>query len=70
MFYILSGSGHPTISIHNLSGQTLNTIRFYEGFMGHRIGSVSCLAYHPHRMALAAGTNDSTVTVYCIEQRR
>lgn len=65
-----SGPTHPTISIHNLAGQTLNIIRHYEGFMSHRISSISCLSYHPHRMALAAGTSDSTVTVYCIDQIR
>lgn len=64
------GSVNSTINVHHLNGQTVNTIRFYEGFMGHRIGPVSCLAYHPHRIALAAGTVDCSVSVYCIDQRR
>lgn len=29
-----------------------------------RIGPVSCLAFHPHKLYLAAGATDSIVSVY------
>lgn len=51
-------------------GQHLNTIKFHEGFMATRISSVSCLSFHPHRVILAAGCVDSTITAYASEQRR
>ncbi|KAK5640922.1 hypothetical protein RI129_009469 [Pyrocoelia pectoralis] len=64
------GSANQNISIHNMLGTNLNIIRFHEGFMGHRIGQVTCLAFHPHKVALAAGTNDCLLTIYCMESRR
>lgn len=53
-----------------MSGNNLNVIRFHEGFMGHRIGPVSCLAFHPHKVTLAAGSIDCLLTIYCLENRR
>ena len=38
--------------------------------MSTRIGPVSCLNFHPHRVVLAAGCVDSTVTAYASEHRR
>lgn len=58
------------ISVYNLSGHNLNVIKFHEGFMGTRIGSVSCLQFHPYRVVLAAGCMDSYVSVYASEPRR
>lgn len=59
------------IGVHRLStGEVMNVIRFHEGFMGPRIGPVSCLSYHPHRVALAAGSMDCSVSVYSIEPKR
>ncbi|KAG5867572.1 hypothetical protein JTB14_029792 [Gonioctena quinquepunctata] len=53
---VVSGSGsiNQFINIYTLKGNLLNTIRLYEGFMPHRIGPVTCLNYHPHKVALAA----------------
>ncbi|XP_014472593.1 PREDICTED: regulatory-associated protein of mTOR isoform X3 [Dinoponera quadriceps] len=62
------GTTNHCISVYNHSGQHLNTIKFHEGFMGTRISPVSCLNFHPHRVAFAAGFVDSTFTVY--ESRR
>lgn len=61
------GSASQFISIFNLNGSSLNTIRFYEGFMGQKIGPVSCLNFHPHKVVLAAGTSDCCVNVYSLE---
>ncbi|XP_060522953.1 regulatory-associated protein of mTOR [Cylas formicarius] len=64
------GSSGQFISIYTLNGTPLNTIRFYEGFMGHRIGPVSCLNFHAHKVVLAAGTSDCCVNVYSLESAR
>ncbi|XP_043200840.1 regulatory-associated protein of mTOR-like isoform X2 [Amphibalanus amphitrite] len=58
------GSAHQHISLFTLTGEALNSIRYHDGFMGHRIGPVSYLAFHPVRVALAAGSSDSLVSVY------
>lgn len=64
------GSMNQCISVYNMSGQNLNVIKFHEGFMGPRIGSVSCLSFHPYRVVLAAGCMDSYVSIYASEPRR
>ncbi|XP_041978597.1 uncharacterized protein LOC121732708 isoform X2 [Aricia agestis] len=64
------GSVNQCISIYDLRGSHLNTIKFHEGFMGARIGPVSCLAFHPLRCALGVGAKDATVSVYVAEARR
>lgn len=68
--FVCSGSVNQSISIYDLKGTPLNTIKFHEGFMGARIGPVSCLAFHPLRCALGVGSKDSTVSVYVAEARR
>ncbi|XP_065167267.1 regulatory-associated protein of mTOR isoform X2 [Atheta coriaria] len=67
---IACGYANQTIGIYNLLGQPLNVIRFYEGFMGYRIGQVACLGYHPYKVALATGMNDCSISVYCLDNRR
>ncbi|XP_020291270.1 regulatory-associated protein of mTOR isoform X2 [Pseudomyrmex gracilis] len=62
------GTTNHCISIFNIAGQHLNTIKFHEGFMGTRLSPVSCLSFHPYRVNMAAGFVDSTFSVY--EQRR
>ncbi|PZC72529.1 hypothetical protein B5X24_HaOG211053 [Helicoverpa armigera] len=66
----ISGSVNQSISIFDLQGNLLNTIKFHEGFMGARIGPVSCLTFHPLRCAMGVGSKDSTVSVYVSEARR
>ncbi|XP_023246408.1 regulatory-associated protein of mTOR isoform X2 [Copidosoma floridanum] len=63
-------STNQCISMYNISGQHLNTIKFHEGFMSTRIGPVSCLNFHPYRVMLATGCVDSTITAYASEHRR
>ncbi|XP_033214111.1 regulatory-associated protein of mTOR isoform X2 [Belonocnema kinseyi] len=65
-----SGSTNQCINVYNICGQTLNSIRFHAGLMGPRIGSVNCLSFHPHRVVLAAGCLDSSITAYACEPRR
>lgn len=67
---IACGSVNQCISIYDLKGTQLNTIKFHEGFMGARIGPVSCLTFHPLRCAMGVGSKDSTVSVYVSEARR
>lgn len=64
------GSINQFISVYSMTGSLLNTIKFHEGFMGPRIGPVRCLAYHPHRVCLAAGSVDSSISVYSIDPKR
>ncbi|XP_012271870.1 regulatory-associated protein of mTOR isoform X2 [Orussus abietinus] len=64
------GSSHQCITVYNTGGQQLNAIKFHEGFMGTRIGSVSCLNFHPHRVVLGAGCLDSSISAYASEPRR
>ena len=39
------------IKVYNLDGGNLSTIRYHDGFMGQRIGPISCLGFHPHRVS-------------------
>ncbi|XP_033100643.1 regulatory-associated protein of mTOR-like [Anneissia japonica] len=64
------GSHHQLISIYNLAGDTLSTIKYYEGFIGQRIGPINCLAFHPHRVHLAAGSTDSFLSIYSTDKKR
>lgn len=59
-----SGSHNQFIKVVTLAGDTLNVIRYHDGFLGQRIGPISCLAFHPSRTMLAAGATDSIVSIY------
>ncbi|XP_069979013.1 regulatory-associated protein of mTOR isoform X2 [Penaeus vannamei] len=64
-----TGSVNQVIGVHHASGSSVNVIKYHEGFMGQRIAPVSCLAFHPRRVLLAAGTTDSYITVYGLSRR-
>ena len=51
-FVFLSGSASQMIKVYSLGGANLSTIRYHDGFMGQRIGPISCLAFHPHRVRI------------------
>ncbi|ORY51824.1 hypothetical protein BCR33DRAFT_712020 [Rhizoclosmatium globosum] len=53
------GTNSEYVRIFNVNGVNLNTIRYNDGFLGPRIGHVGCLAFHPYRDILAAGTSDN-----------
>jgi regulator-associated protein of mTOR len=64
-----TGSHAQFIKILTLGGDQLgNIIKYHDGFLGQRIGSVSCLAFHPFKMMLAAGSTDSIVSIYSTQQ--
>ncbi|KAG8222534.1 hypothetical protein J437_LFUL004570 [Ladona fulva] len=64
------GSVNQFISIYNTNGVLQNVIKYHEGFMSQRIKPVSCLAFHAHRVCLAAGSMDSSIGVYSLDLRR
>lgn len=43
-----SGSMNQFTAIYNRNGELINNIKYYDGFMGQRVGAISCLAFHPH----------------------
>lgn len=42
-----SGSMNQFIAVYNTNGDVISNIKYYDGFMGQRIGAISCLAFHP-----------------------
>jgi regulator-associated protein of mTOR len=61
---LATGSHKQFIKILTLGGDLLSMIRYHDGFLGQRIAPVSCLAFHPHKMLLAAGSTDQIVAIY------
>ena len=43
-----SGSMNQFIAVYNSNGDIISNIKYYDGFMGQRIGAISCLAFHPY----------------------
>lgn len=64
---IATGSAKQLIKVFNMDGEQLGTIRYYPTFMAQKIGSVSCLTFHPYQALLAAGAADGCVSVYADE---
>nr|XP_023912272.1 regulatory-associated protein of TOR 1 [Quercus suber]POF10632.1 regulatory-associated protein of tor 1 [Quercus suber] len=64
---IASGSAKQLIKVFSLEGEQLGTIRYYPSFMAQKIGSVSCLTFHPYQILLAAGAADAYVSIYADE---
>ncbi|KAK3404989.1 hypothetical protein EUGRSUZ_K01267 [Eucalyptus grandis] len=64
---IASGSAEQRIKVFSLDGQPLGTIRYHPTFMAQKIGSVSCLTFHPYQVLLAAGAADACVSLYANE---
>ncbi|XP_053210164.1 regulatory-associated protein of mTOR-like isoform X3 [Panonychus citri] len=58
------GTSSQSIHIYTLDGLPGSIIRYHDGFMSQRISPISCLAYHPLRVNLAAGCKDSYISVY------
>jgi hypothetical protein len=58
-----SGSSRQQAKVFGAGGEVLSDIRFHEGFAGRRIGQVSALAWHPHKLMLAVGATDNFVDV-------
>ncbi|XP_032097298.1 regulatory-associated protein of mTOR isoform X2 [Sapajus apella] len=66
---IACGSVNQFTAIYNGNGELINNIKYYDGFMGQRVGAISCLAFHPHWPHLAVGSNDYYISVYSVEKR-
>ncbi|KAF6299577.1 regulatory associated protein of MTOR complex 1 [Rhinolophus ferrumequinum] len=66
---IACGSMNQFTAIYSGTGDLINNIKYYDGFMGQRVGAISCLAFHPHWPHLAVGSNDHYVSVYSVEKR-
>uniref|UniRef100_A0A8D0CEE3 Regulatory-associated protein of mTOR n=1 Tax=Scleropages formosus TaxID=113540 RepID=A0A8D0CEE3_SCLFO len=63
------GSMNQFIAVYSSSGDIISNIKYYEGFMGQRIGAISCLAFHPYWPHLAVGSNDYYMSIYSAEKR-
>ncbi|CAL8389087.1 unnamed protein product [Arctogadus glacialis] len=63
------GSMNQFIAVYNSNGEVISNIKYYDGFMGQRIGAISCLAFHPHWPHLAVGSNDYYMSIYSAEKR-
>ncbi|KAJ8283854.1 hypothetical protein COCON_G00027040 [Conger conger] len=63
------GSMNQFIAVYNSSGDVISNIKYYDGFMGQRIGAISCLAFHPYWPHLAVGSNDYYMSIYSAEKR-
>eukprot|EP01039_Chlorochromonas_danica_P010249 gene10249-11344_t len=62
---ISTGSHAQFIKILTLSGEQIgNIIKYYDGFLGQRIGPVCSLAFHPHKLLLAASATDGVVSLF------
>ncbi|XP_044777377.1 regulatory-associated protein of mTOR isoform X2 [Neomonachus schauinslandi] len=66
---IACGSMNQFTAIYSGNGELINHIKYYDGFMGQRVGAISCLAFHPHWPHLAVGSNDYYISVYSVEKR-
>lgn len=42
-----SGSRKQVVRIGDVTGATVSTLKYHKGFMGHRIGPVTSLTFHP-----------------------
>nr|KAF6296814.1 regulatory associated protein of MTOR complex 1 [Myotis myotis] len=66
---IACGSVNQFTAVYSGTGELINSIKYYDGFMGQRVGAISCLAFHPHWPHLAVGSNDYYMSVYSVEKR-
>lgn len=63
------GSMNQFIAVYNSNGDVISNIKYYDGFMGQRIGAISCLTFHPYWPHLAVGSNDYYMSIYSAEKR-
>ena len=60
---IAVGSQRQMINIWTESGELVMQTKFHKGFMGHRIGAVASLAFHPTKHLLCTGAHNSFVSI-------
>lgn len=61
---IATGTRKQQVKLWSNSGELISEIRYHDGFLGQRIGPVSSLAFHPHRLYMAVGALDSIVSLH------
>ena len=61
---IATGSGKQLIKNFSTNGEQLSMVRYHNSFLGQRIGPVNSLCFHPYKVLLAAGADDSIVSIY------
>ncbi|KAG5248313.1 regulatory-associated protein of TOR [Salix suchowensis] len=61
---IASGSAKQSIKLFSLNGEQIGYIRYHLTIMGPKISPVSCLAFHPYQLLLAAGATDAPFSIY------
>ncbi|XP_054724239.1 regulatory-associated protein of mTOR-like isoform X2 [Uloborus diversus] len=66
---VACGAATQFISVFDRSGECVSTIKYHDGFMGHRIGPISCLHFHPYKACLAAGSTDSLISIYSVNRK-
>lgn len=60
---LAAGSSKQVIKVFDSNtGNVIHATKYHKGFMGHRI-SVSCLAFHPNQVLLAAGAQNSFISI-------
>tara|TARA_B110000208_G_scaffold108898_1_gene134765 strand:+ start:198 stop:602 length:405 start_codon:yes stop_codon:yes gene_type:complete len=67
---IAAGSEDQCLRLFGDDNELLKDIRYHDGFMGRRIGSIASVAFHPHALFVAAGATDSIVSVRVSHHRR
>ena len=67
---VASGSRNQFIKLFDTSRvgdegvRELNTIRYFDGFLGARIAPVTCLSFHPTKLILASGSTDAVISLF------
>lgn len=51
------------------TGDVVGAIRAQSSFLAHKMGPVTCMAFHPYSPMLAAGGGDSVCTVYTVDNQ-
>ena len=66
--HFISGSTTQNIRLLDPQGATLSAIKYTEGFLAQRAGTVGLLNFHPRRLMLAIGlTTSSSVSVFSLK---
>lgn len=51
-----TGSDTHALTVFNVNGTAINTIRPYSPLLGGKSSPIACSAFHPHKMQLATGS--------------
>jgi len=63
--FATGGPSQAVKIVSYLNGTELSSIRYHTNLIiGQRIGPISSLSFHPHRLILAAGATDSIISMY------